>query len=159
SPRKPDAASPSKANRHRAALESQWRAWQVQVIPALIPVFVRLWHKTRGLRDADALARPRAGGKCSCGKTVVLKLSVIHFTSITDITVHFCDCAPAAQQLLAHGLFPSAPWRPTLAVDLQVLELVMKLFVRISPNNTAWCATLESFLAGLGYTLESDVSL
>ncbi|KAJ7657118.1 hypothetical protein B0H17DRAFT_955738, partial [Mycena rosella] len=70
-----------------------------------------------------------------------------------------CACAPAPTQLLATGLFPSAPIRPTLAVDVRVLEFAMKLFVRIAPNNTAWTSTLESFLDGLGFTLEHEVCL
>jgi len=44
-----------------------------------------------------------------------------------------------------------------LAVEVRMLLFVMKLFVRVSPNNTAWCATLEDFLQGLGYRLASAV--
>jgi hypothetical protein len=57
------------------------------------------------------------------------------------------------------GLFACAPIAPTLAVDLRVLELVRELFVRISPNNTAWCDTLEAFLHNRGYNFASKVSL
>jgi len=38
-----------------------------------------------------------------------------------------------------------------------MLLFVTKLFVRVSPNNTAWCATVEDFLKGLGYRLASAV--
>jgi len=38
-----------------------------------------------------------------------------------------------------------------------MLQFVTKLFVRVSPNNTAWCATVEDFLQGLGYKLTSAV--
>lgn len=71
--------------------------------------------------------------------------------------IEACQCRPAAEQLLRSGLFPSAPLRPTVAVDLRVLELAMKLFVRMPPNNTAWTAAMEDFLSGLGYTLETKV--
>ncbi|KAJ7629926.1 hypothetical protein B0H17DRAFT_867678, partial [Mycena rosella] len=57
-------------------------------------------------------------------------------------TTWTCECAPAPQQLLAAGLFPSAPLCPRFAVDMRVLEFAMKLFVRITPNNTAWCVTV-----------------
>ncbi|KAJ7433096.1 hypothetical protein B0H11DRAFT_2259786 [Mycena galericulata] len=46
-----------------------------------------------------------------------------------------------------------------MAVDARLLELAMKLFVRIAPNNTAWTGTLESFLEGLGFTLKHEGSL
>ncbi|KAJ7687721.1 hypothetical protein B0H17DRAFT_939174 [Mycena rosella] len=73
-----------------------------------------------------------------------------------DITTWTCECAPAPQQLLAVGLFPSAPLHPRFAVDMRVLEFAMKLFVRIAPNNTAWCATIESFLSGLGFSMANE---
>jgi len=55
------------------------------------------------------------------------------------------------------GLFPSAPLLPTLAVDLQVLDFVRELFVHAAPNITAWCNTLESFLAVRGFKLITRV--
>jgi hypothetical protein len=55
------------------------------------------------------------------------------------------------------GYFPCAPYHPTLAVEVRMLLFVTKLFVRVSPNNTAWCATVEDFLQGLGYRLPSEV--
>ncbi|KAJ7107138.1 hypothetical protein C8R44DRAFT_542311, partial [Mycena epipterygia] len=73
-----------------------------------------------------------------------------------DVRILVCKCAPAAEQLLRAGLFPSTPWHPTLAVDARVLQLVMGLVVRIVPNNTAWSATLETFLEGLGFTLTNE---
>ncbi|KAF8144173.1 hypothetical protein K438DRAFT_1993154 [Mycena galopus ATCC 62051] len=149
--------SPTK-KRHHATRVTQDQAWQLDVLPALIPVFVNLWHKTRGLRDADAL--PLLGRTdCSCGSTIVCKISVVRFTVISDLEIDVCECKPAAQQLLAAGLFPSAPWRPTLAVDLRVLEFARTLFGKISPNNTAWTATMESFLTDLGFTLDHEGSL
>ncbi|KAG1770140.1 hypothetical protein EV702DRAFT_1202555 [Suillus placidus] len=60
---------------------------------------------------------------------------------------------PAPLQLLARSYFSCTPISPSLAVDLQLLELVKTLFVHITPNTTAWCETLEVFLAGRGYQL------
>ena len=48
---------------------------------------------------------------------------------------------------------------PSLAVDLRVLEFVCLLFVRHSPNQTAWCDAVETFLDGMGYKLKSKVSI
>ena len=55
------------------------------------------------------------------------------------------------------GYFSCTPYHPTLAVEVHMLLFVTKLFVRVSPNNTAWCATVEDFLQGLGYRLASAV--
>ncbi|KAJ7685987.1 hypothetical protein B0H17DRAFT_887281, partial [Mycena rosella] len=67
-----------------------------------------------------------------------------------------CECTPAPQQLLTAGLFPLVPLHPHFAVNMWVLEFAMKLFVRIVPNNTAWCATIESFLSGVGFSMVNE---
>lgn len=41
---------------------------------------------------------------------------------------------------------------------MRVLDFVTRLFVRISPNNTAWCKTIEDFLDAQGYKLTTEVS-
>ncbi|KII83482.1 hypothetical protein PLICRDRAFT_119393, partial [Plicaturopsis crispa FD-325 SS-3] len=56
-------------------------------------------------------------------------------------------------------LFPCAPSAPSLAVDLQLLEFVQNLFVRMPPNTTAWCDTLEAFLGNRGYKLTTRDSI
>lgn len=67
-----------------------------------------------------------------------------------------CSCA-APLHLLRLGLFPCAPVRPTLAVDLNMLEYVKELFVRSPPNITAWCDTLEAFLGNRKYKVSTKV--
>ena len=59
---------------------------------------------------------------------------------------------------MERGLFACSPVSPTLAVDLRVLELVKKLFVRLTPNMTAWCEALENFLEAQGYKFQLKVS-
>ncbi|KIN96721.1 hypothetical protein M404DRAFT_162394, partial [Pisolithus tinctorius Marx 270] len=55
------------------------------------------------------------------------------------------------------GLFVCSLITPTLAVDLCVLEFVKTLFVWLTPNTTAWCEALESFLDAQGYKMQSKV--
>ncbi|KAJ7182224.1 hypothetical protein C8R43DRAFT_1115874 [Mycena crocata] len=154
SPSKGAGASPLKRGRHRDGLQSQWATWDRELIPRLIPDFVRLWHKTQGLRHADKLSLPVAK-TCHC-TSVLCKITVVRFTVMEDLELRVSDCNPAAEQLLSEGLFPCAPRRPTLAVDLRLLELAKKLFVRIAPNKTAWTSTLEDFLGSLGFTLAHE---
>lgn len=47
--------------------------------------------------------------------------------------------------------------QPTVAVDLRVLDFVMRLFLNMPPNNTALTKTLEGYLDSLGYKLDSRV--
>ncbi|OAX32637.1 hypothetical protein K503DRAFT_794704 [Rhizopogon vinicolor AM-OR11-026] len=75
------------------------------------------------------------------------------------ISLSCCKCSPAPLQLMMCGLFACAPVAPSLAVDIRVLELVNKLFARITPNSTAWCEALETFLNERGYKLNTKDSL
>lgn len=75
------------------------------------------------------------------------------------IEIDTCECSPAALQLLSQGLFPCAPIVPTLAVSLKMLEFVRELFVRMPPNTTSWCDTLEAFLGKRSYKLTTRVRL
>lgn len=73
------------------------------------------------------------------------------------IEINTCQCGPAALQLLSRGFFPCAPIAPTLAVDVKMLEFVQDLFIRMPPNKTAWCDTLEAFLGKRAYKLTTRV--
>ncbi|KAL1754973.1 hypothetical protein FB107DRAFT_214464, partial [Schizophyllum commune] len=65
---------------------------------------------------------------------------------VSRIALQTCYCSPAARQLVAVGLFPCAPYKPSLAVDINVLDFARLLFLQISPNVTAWCKATEAFL-------------
>ena len=69
-----------------------------------------------------------------------------------------CTCKEPALQLLGMGLFPCAPLEPSLAVDLNMLGFVERLFVHAAPNVTAWCKTLEAFLSERNFKLATRVS-
>lgn len=68
-----------------------------------------------------------------------------------------CKCRPAAVQLIEVGLFPCAPYRPTLAIDLNVLDFVRILFLNIAPNVTAWCKAMELYLIARSHKLQYSV--
>ncbi|KAL1685254.1 hypothetical protein GGG16DRAFT_33493, partial [Schizophyllum commune] len=73
--------------------------------------------------------------------------------------VDSCFCCPAARQLVEVGLFPCAPYRPSLAVDINLLDFVRILFLNISPNVTAWCKATEAFLLARSYKLNYSDNL
>ena len=68
-----------------------------------------------------------------------------------------CTCKEPALQLLSMGLFPCAPQRPSVAVDVNMLEFARGLFQNLAPNTTAWCETVEKFLYQRGFKLKSRV--
>ncbi|KAJ7866947.1 hypothetical protein B0H14DRAFT_3442077 [Mycena olivaceomarginata] len=137
--------------------QQQWRNWTYDVLPKLVPVFLRLWHETESLRTTDELALPPTR-PCAC-KTRTLDIAVVRMNAIEHIKIRICHCQTAGEQLLTAGLFPCSPHRPSLAVDVGVLEFVRRLFVNLPPNNTAFCNTLEGFHASRGYKLTTKDTL
>lgn len=101
--------SPTK-RRHQGNRENQNESWQREVIPALVPVFVRLWHRTRGLRDADGL-RPPGRSACACGLTTRCKVSVVRFTGEDELH------QKSRRLIFIAQLFPM--WRSTFADALR----------------------------------------
>ncbi|KAJ7079204.1 hypothetical protein C8R44DRAFT_754712 [Mycena epipterygia] len=144
---------------HRRKREAQWRCWQGEVLPGLIPHYVRILEQTRSLCEFDKLPHRTRTNACVCLNTKVSKIAIVHFSSVEDIEIEVCLCAPAAVQLMAAGAFPCAPLHPSLAVDLRVLEFALNLFVQIAPNNTAFTQALERTLATLGFQLDHKNSL
>ncbi len=157
--------------RHRRKRVAQWKRWEFEIIPVLIAPYMNLLEATHSLRDDPLPPRMKV---CTCGefgrnlaitivkftgesRLIMVKLSTKYPSALELVNVRACKCSPAPQQLLEKGYFPCAPYHPTLAVEIRMLQFVTKLFVRVSPNNTAWCATVEDFLQGLGYKLTSAV--
>ncbi|KAJ7757315.1 hypothetical protein B0H14DRAFT_2404558 [Mycena olivaceomarginata] len=131
--------------------------WTYDVLPKLVPVFLCLWHETESLCTTDELALlPTI--PCAC-KTHTLDIAVVRMSAIEHIQIQVCHCQTAGEQLLTAGLFPCSPHRPSLAVDIGVLEVVRRLFVNLPPNNTAFSNTLEGFLASWGYKLTKKVCI
>ncbi|KAJ6512444.1 hypothetical protein C8R45DRAFT_1152106 [Mycena sanguinolenta] len=137
--------------------ENQWHAWTYDVISALVPVYMQLLHKTESLRNTEALSLPGRPG-CKCNKRT-LAIAVVRMTRIEHISLIVCACSPAPVSLLRAGLFGCSPRHPSLAVDLQVLDFVMTLFLNVAPNNTAMANTLEGFLPKRGYKLATKDTL
>lgn len=80
------------------------------------------------------------------------------FSGLHVIELKVCQCSPAAEQLVCIGLFPCAPLAPSLAIDIGLLQFTQALFVRLPPNTTSFCETLEYFLECRGYKLTTRVS-
>ncbi|KAF8173383.1 hypothetical protein K438DRAFT_1610872 [Mycena galopus ATCC 62051] len=149
--------SPTKVRCNTAAAKrsNQCRQWTHDVIPKLVPVFMRLWHDTQSLLHSQGLEL-RETTLCSC-KTRTLWIAVVRMTFIEEICLIACHCQSAPEQLLRAELFPCSPTHPSLTVDIGLLDFVMWLFVNIPPNNTGICHMLEGFLGSRGYKLTTKV--
>ncbi|THU82373.1 hypothetical protein K435DRAFT_933946 [Dendrothele bispora CBS 962.96] len=139
----------SRTRSSREKKEEQAQNWLRKVIPSLLHPYMELLRESESLRIAPTL---KVDERCSCIRAHELKLVIVRFDS--SLTVPCCtDSTPVATQLLRSGLFPCAPYCPTLAVDVRMLDFVARLYLRIAPNHTAWCSALEDFLGAQGYRL------
>ncbi|KIJ28456.1 hypothetical protein M422DRAFT_106002, partial [Sphaerobolus stellatus SS14] len=64
-----------------------------------------------------------------------------------------CKCQPAAVTLIKHGMFPCSPIQPSIAFDINFLELISLTMLNLAPNVTGWALSLEAFWLQRGYTL------
>ncbi|KAG6823501.1 hypothetical protein H0H92_010012, partial [Tricholoma furcatifolium] len=143
---------------HQRKRDTQWKRWQEEVVPQLVPSYMEYMSRSKSLRNNP----PPNHLQCDCHSRRTIEVILIEFDSLDRITLNVCSCAPsqsAPQQLLLRGFFPCAPLFPSLAVGLKVLDFVSELFVNIPPNNTAWCKAHERFLDRLGYKLTPEGSL
>ncbi|KIO10421.1 hypothetical protein M404DRAFT_129518, partial [Pisolithus tinctorius Marx 270] len=131
----------------------QWWQW-LEIIPVLIKRY--LWYLEVS-QSLCIVVEPQVAtpSQCTCA---VHQLSVcslcLHVSGLEEIKISYCTCTPAPVQLIGCGLFVCSLITPTLAVDLCVLEFVKTLFVQLTPNTTAWCEALESFLDAQGYKMQ-----
>ncbi|KAJ3531227.1 hypothetical protein NMY22_g8250 [Coprinellus aureogranulatus] len=121
----------------------EWERWE-KLLTDLIPTYLNLLHDSSNLRSIKRDI-PRV---CGCSRTRSLSVTVYGMDDMA--TVRVCPCS-AGIQLLQSGYFPSAPLRPTVAFDVKMLEFARELYLRSSPNRSAWTAALESYLRGRGY--------
>ncbi|EIN08542.1 hypothetical protein PUNSTDRAFT_33929, partial [Punctularia strigosozonata HHB-11173 SS5] len=134
---------------------NQWQRWQSVTIPELVEPYMEYVRAT----DHMTTNRPLLP-TCQCGdhhKT--LNVLVVFIDRLEQMDIPVCTPTSAARALLARGLFPCAPQAPSVAFDLNMLELVATLFVNTAPNVTAWATTLESFLSVRNYKLTTRNSL
>ncbi|KAG1807137.1 uncharacterized protein BJ212DRAFT_1449388 [Suillus subaureus] len=140
---------------------NQWCRWSQDVIPSCLIPYLSYIQLTSALCYTNMPGQPQQDlGVCRAGcKTWSITVACVHFNLLKEIDIIACPCFPAPLQLLCCGLFPCAPVAPSLAVDLHILEFIRLLFVCQSPNQTAWCNAVETFLDGMGYKLLCENNL
>ncbi|KAG2158717.1 uncharacterized protein EDB93DRAFT_1237960 [Suillus bovinus] len=152
---------PSKPSTFSQKRANQWRRWSEDVIPCMIVPYLSYIQETVSLHHTNmpAIRHWTDGEYGTGGRTHSIKVACVFFDAFEEITIIACPCLPAPLQLLHCRFFPCTPVAPSLAVDLQLLEFVHLRFLHRSPNQTAWCDALETFLDGMKYKLRLKNSL
>ncbi|RDB30958.1 hypothetical protein Hypma_000078 [Hypsizygus marmoreus] len=74
-----------------------------------------------------------------------------HYSDFESLDVVACSCHSVAHILLLHGLFPTSPTSPRIAVSVAVLDFYQALFERSCDAVNAMAAALNTFYAQRGY--------
>jgi len=88
---------------------------------------------------------------------VSLKLTY-SLTDVEHTNITYCKCIPAALTLVHMGMFPCTPIEPSLAFDVNLLDLIRINMCYLAPNLSGWALTLEWFLHQRGYELGQRVT-
>ncbi|KAJ7305671.1 hypothetical protein DFH08DRAFT_824972 [Mycena albidolilacea] len=120
----PELTSLNLHNRIRQANQSAW--WQGEVVPVLLPELALLLQESKSLGNLDGCEA--ATPSCACDRKRH-KVIIMHFSAIQDVELEVCKCTTAAVQLMRLSAFGCAPLRPSLAVDLRILEFARNLFL------------------------------
>ena len=71
--------------------------------------------------------------------------------AFSSITVWHCQCVTLPQLLVRHGLFPTAPFQPHMAVSVELLAFYHALFERSCDAINALAATLHTHYTQRGF--------
>ncbi|KAK1223059.1 hypothetical protein PQX77_014058 [Marasmius sp. AFHP31] len=145
------ACSPVKPSR-RDEEEDRKRRWN-ETMRLMVDPLLDYWDRTVG-RYPDDVARPPSN-PCSSGLCVVDSATIhtIYFNYHRMETFHHCRCRMLPQVLIAHGLFPTSPSQPRMAISLDLLEFYRTLCQQSSDAVTALASALSSLYRRRGLRL------
>jgi hypothetical protein len=75
------------------------------------------------------------------------------FQGFTSLDVLSCRCATAAQVLILHGLFPTSPSQPRMAVSTDLLAFYRALFERSCDAVNALASALHMHYVRRGFRM------
>ncbi|KAJ3546521.1 hypothetical protein NM688_g5508 [Phlebia brevispora] len=90
---------------------------------------------------------------CTTGISQVL---ILYWDHLETHGVPYCECTPLAVVLVQHGVFPSAPSDPRLAVSIDLLDFYRALFERSGDAVTALSGALRRFYVHRGWRLINE---
>ncbi|KIJ36263.1 hypothetical protein M422DRAFT_261408 [Sphaerobolus stellatus SS14] len=135
---------------------NQYARWKDDIIPRLIPQYLRLRRLTQHGRFApseDETEKIRARA-CMCNKpALLLEVVLARWDRLEVIKLTPCLCKPVSEVLLSMGFFGCAPIRPSVAFDVNLLDLISTNMFYLAPNISGWGLTLEWFWNERGYTM------
>ncbi|KAK1218014.1 hypothetical protein PQX77_019312 [Marasmius sp. AFHP31] len=132
--------------------EDRKRRWN-ETMRLMVDPLLEYWDRTVG-KYPDDVARP-SSNPCSTGLCVVdvATIHTIYFNYHQMKTFRHCHCRKLPQVLVAHGLFPTSPSQPRMAISLDLLEFYRTLCQQSSDAVTALANGLSSLYRSRGLRL------
>ncbi|KAG1789411.1 uncharacterized protein HD556DRAFT_1311373 [Suillus plorans] len=130
------------------ALYHSWSA----LIPTLVKPQVQYTARTHGqpLEQINEVISACVTLKCAGKRTTLICLFFDRFSSID---VFSCNCSSLAQVLVHHGLFPTAPSQPRMAVSIDLLSFYRALFERSCDAINALASALKTYYSRRGFQM------
>lgn len=172
-----DSSSPKKKRRitPNEAAEGLYLSWNT-TLPTLLDPYLEYTNRTSAKE-----AKPPVGEKlericCNpmkCkGKYKSAKIKCLFFdrtcfdtrvelfidrvADFKDMSVNGCLCLTIPQNLVQHGLFPTAPSQPRMAISIDLLGFYYALFERSCDAVHAFSAALHAFYSRHGFQVLND---
>ncbi|KAJ8079186.1 hypothetical protein PM082_021686 [Marasmius tenuissimus] len=141
------AASPPKRPRKDVA-----ERWQ-ELLPTLVEPLLAFRDRTVG-RYSGEFDSP---GPCTTGCCIILEaeIQIITFDYHRVRTFRHCQCQNLPQVLVAHGLFPTSPSQPRMAISIALLDFYQTLCQFSSDAVTALAGGLAMVYRRRGFRLYS----
>ncbi|KAG1853791.1 hypothetical protein C8R48DRAFT_776949 [Suillus tomentosus] len=128
------------------ALYGNWR----KVIPTLVDPQLKYYARTLGQALEKTHDVISACGTHSCVQKTTNMLCLF-FDRFVTIHVLSCECSSLPQVLLHHGLFPTAPSQPRMAVSVELLSFYRALFERSCDAINALASALRTHYSRRGF--------
>ncbi|KAG1769148.1 hypothetical protein EDD22DRAFT_771437 [Suillus occidentalis] len=123
--------------------------WQ-KLIPTLIDPQLSYHARTLGqaLEKTHDVISACGTDTCAHKRTNLLCLFFDRFVSIDVLS---CECSSLPQVLLHHGLFPTSPSQPRMAVSVDLLSFYRALFERLCDAINALASALKTHYSRRGF--------
>src|SRR5260370_36259294 len=99
------------------------------------------WYQRRrgGYSSTGNTCKESGSLECDCaGAHLGIQVLCIYMTHLETVSIRYWVKRPVVEQLLQDGLLPIATLRPTLVIDILLLEWATTLFVHMSLTVHDW---------------------
>ncbi|KAI5981055.1 hypothetical protein EDC04DRAFT_2916960 [Pisolithus marmoratus] len=133
------------------SLCESWHA----VIRTMIEPFIKYTTAMLG-KPLPLLHSPLSSCTAQCREQKVTNLLCLFFDRFLSISITSCDCSTLPQTLISHGLFPTAPSQPQMAVSVELLSFYRALFERSCDAINALAAALSTYYGRQGFRMTNQ---